>query len=76
MTSVTKEKDFFISSPIMLVNDNNNKQKTLSIPIRNPDDYYSNNVSKSWSGYSLLEKSKKPTKKYSVSPSDEFNIYC
>lgn len=76
MAHVERETNYFISSPIMFVNDNNNKQKTLSIPIRSPDNYYSmGNISKSWSAASdFLERSKRENKKISVSPSDDIRI--
>jgi 8-oxo-dGTP pyrophosphatase MutT (NUDIX family) len=70
MSHFTKEKDYFISSPIMFVNDNN-KQKTLSIPIVNSNNYCSDTVSKSWGGYDFLEKRRNNIKKFSISPSDD-----
>ncbi len=75
MTHLVREKNYFISSPIMFVNDNNNKQKTLSIPIRNPDNYHdsSTHVSKSWGSCGFLDKSKREIKKFSISPSDDIS---
>lgn len=75
MTSVTRETNYFISSPIIFVSDNNNKQKTLSIPIRNTNRYTSSeNVSKSWGGNDFHEKIGKEIKNFSISPSNNIHV--
>lgn len=68
MTTSTENKDFFISSPIIFVE--NDKQKTLSISIKiqNNHNEYSNHISKSWDGNDHTDITKKDRKNYSTSP--------
>ena len=66
MNFITNEKDYFISSPVLFVD--NNQQKTLSIPIRNPNNHnIGEHISKSWSGYGYLDKHKKDRRNNSSS---------
>ncbi|XWV25995.1 hydrolase [Tupanvirus soda lake] len=73
MASIVKDKDYFVSSPLMFIE--NDKEKTLSIPIRNPNHHRSDSISKSWNGQNYMEKPKKDRKNYSTSPtSQNFDI--
>lgn len=68
----SKEKDYFMTSPVQFIDNNTNNQKTLSIPIKKSKHSF-DNFSKSWNGHSFTI-IKNGQEKYSFSPSDQPSI--